>query len=49
MVADCLPPAISCQLISAAANHAVANLRSGKVPAPFVVGTPVVVKVELKR
>jgi D-amino peptidase len=45
--AECLPPEVSQKLIAEAARRAVANLKRGHAPAPFIVDIPVLVTVDL--
>jgi D-amino peptidase len=44
--ADCLPPAVTRELIQAAATRAVERLAEEDVPDPFVLDTPIRVTVE---
>jgi D-amino peptidase len=45
--AECLAPEVTQKLIADAAKRAVANLRRGQSPDPFIVDTPVLVTVDL--
>ena len=47
--AECLPPQVSHKLIRETAASAVADLKSGKAPAPLKTSTPVTVKVEFNN
>lgn len=44
--AECLPPAVTQQLICETARQAVADFKAGKAPAPVKIGTPVTVGLE---
>ncbi len=46
-VAECLPPAVTTELIEGAAPRAVKGLMDKSAPAPYVVSTPVTVAVDL--
>jgi D-amino peptidase len=47
--AECLPPAVTQEMIRAAAQRAVSRLSEGKALKPFVVAEPVVVRIEFRQ
>jgi D-amino peptidase len=49
MSAECLPPAVTSGLIEGAAQHAVLNLKEGKVPSPFKLTSPIRLEIEFMQ
>jgi D-amino peptidase len=49
MSAECLPPAVTSQLIEEAARHAVENLKNKKTTKPFKVSLPVKMTLEFEQ
>jgi D-amino peptidase len=49
MSAECLPPAVTANLIEEGAKRAAINLRSGKAPKPFKVSKPIKMTLEFEQ
>ena len=49
MAAECLPPAVTAELIERAAQRAVERLKAGNAPAPFKVEPPITLTLELAK